>query len=116
MRRANGTGHVFKMKGGGRRNPWRVRITVGWELDEVTGKSKQNEDELSYAVKYLYNSQGWLMTEARIDIIHTLRQALKGVPDSVRNLASVVKEYPVVGDCVRVILSSGKDLDDALSA
>ena len=75
-----------------------------------------NEDELSYAVKYLYDSQGWLMTEARIDIIHTLRQALKGVPDAVRNLASVVKEYPVVGDCVRAILSSGKDLNDLLSA
>lgn len=41
MRRANGTGHVFKMKGSSRRKPWRVRITVGWELDEVTGKSKQ---------------------------------------------------------------------------
>ena len=75
-----------------------------------------NEDELSYAVKYLYDSRGWLMTEARIDIIQTLRQALKGVPDAVRNLASVVEEYPVVGDCVRVILSSGKDLEDVLSA
>lgn len=48
MRRANGTGHVFKMKGGGRRNPWRVRITVGWELDEVTGKSKQILKTLGY--------------------------------------------------------------------
>ena len=37
MRRANGTGHVFKMKEKGRRNPWRVRITVGWEMNEATG-------------------------------------------------------------------------------
>ncbi|MDE5909307.1 MAG: tyrosine-type recombinase/integrase [Lachnospiraceae bacterium] len=48
MRRANGTGHVFKMKGKARRNPWRVRITVGWEVDEVTGKSKQIVKTLGY--------------------------------------------------------------------
>lgn len=41
MRRANGTGHVFKMKGKGRRRPWRARVTVGWELNEATGKTKQ---------------------------------------------------------------------------
>lgn len=41
MRRANGTGHVFKMKEKGRRNPWRVRITVGWEMNEATGKQNR---------------------------------------------------------------------------
>lgn len=34
MRRANGTGYVFKMKDKSRRNPWRVRITVGWNRAE----------------------------------------------------------------------------------
>ena len=48
MRRANGTGHVFKMKEKGRRNPWRVRITVGWEMNEATGKSKQIIKTLGY--------------------------------------------------------------------
>ena len=48
MRRANGTGHVFKMKEKGRRNPWRVRITVGWEINEATGKSKQIIKTLGY--------------------------------------------------------------------
>lgn len=48
MRRANGTGHVFKMKEKGRCNPWRVRITVGWEMNEATGKSKQIIKTLGY--------------------------------------------------------------------
>ena len=34
MRCVNGTGHVFKMKEKGRRNPCRVRITVGWNRGE----------------------------------------------------------------------------------
>ena len=34
MRRANGSGNIYKMKGGRRRNPWRVRVTVGWELNQ----------------------------------------------------------------------------------
>lgn len=37
-----------------------------------------NEDELSYAVRTLYSFQGRLMTEARIDIIHTLRTGFEG--------------------------------------
>lgn len=41
MRRANGSGQIFKIKGARRRNPWRVRITIGWEMNEETGKSKQ---------------------------------------------------------------------------
>lgn len=48
MRRANGTGHVFKVKEKGRRNPWRVRITVGWEINEATGKAKQIIKTLGY--------------------------------------------------------------------
>lgn len=48
MRRANGTGHVYKMKDKRRRKPWRVRITVGWELNEETGKAKQVIKNVGY--------------------------------------------------------------------
>lgn len=48
MRRANGTGNIYKMKGGKRRNPWRVRVTVGWELNPKTGRCKQNLKTLGY--------------------------------------------------------------------
>ena len=39
MRRANGSGNIYKMKGGKRRNPWRVR---------VTGRCKQNLKTIGY--------------------------------------------------------------------
>lgn len=40
MRLPNGYGGITKLSGN-RRNPWRVRITVGWEFDEKTKKTKQ---------------------------------------------------------------------------
>ena len=48
MRRANGTGNIYKMKGGKRRKPWRVRVTVGWGLNPKTGRCKQNLKTLGY--------------------------------------------------------------------
>lgn len=32
VRRANGSGNIFKMSGN-RRRPWRARVTVGWTED-----------------------------------------------------------------------------------
>ena len=37
---------------GNRRNPYRVRITVGWERDEKTGKSKQKYATIGYYPTY----------------------------------------------------------------
>lgn len=40
MRRANGTGGIYKRKGKCRK-PYRVRVTCGWEIDQERGKVKQ---------------------------------------------------------------------------
>lgn len=48
MRRANGSGSIFKMKGTRRRNPWRVRVTEGWESNGTTGESKQIVRTIGY--------------------------------------------------------------------
>ena len=40
MRLPNGFGGITKLSGK-RRNPWRARITSGWEIDEDTQKAKQ---------------------------------------------------------------------------
>lgn len=48
MRRANSSGSIFKVKDKKRRCPWRVRLTVGWEIDKETGKSKQIIKNLGY--------------------------------------------------------------------
>lgn len=58
MRRANGSGSVFKMKDKTRRKPYRARVTVGWEINEETGRSKQVIKDLgTYATqKEAYNA------------------------------------------------------------
>lgn len=47
MRNPNGYGGISQL-GGNRRNPFRVRITSGWEYDEKTGKHKQKYSTLGY--------------------------------------------------------------------
>lgn len=47
MRNPNGYGGISQL-GGNRRNPFRVRITAGWEYDEKTGKHKQRYSTLGY--------------------------------------------------------------------
>lgn len=48
MKMANGVGTVYKLSGN-RRNPYIVRKTVGWEIDEKTGKYKQVYVTIGYA-------------------------------------------------------------------
>jgi len=47
MRNPNGYGGISNI-GGNRRNPFRVRITAGWEYDKKTGKQKQKYATLGY--------------------------------------------------------------------
>lgn len=47
MRNPNGYGGISYL-GENRRNPFRVRITAGWEFDEKTGKQKQKYNTLGY--------------------------------------------------------------------
>ncbi len=49
-KRANGEGSIIYDKR--RKKPYRAKITIGWELDEETGKSKQVQKDLgSYKTK-----------------------------------------------------------------
>lgn len=47
MRLPNGFGGVAKLSGK-RRNPWRARITSGWEIDPDTKKTKQTYTTIGY--------------------------------------------------------------------
>ncbi len=47
MRLPNGFGNVSKLTGK-RRKPWRARKTIGWDVDEVTGKTKQLYQTVGY--------------------------------------------------------------------
>lgn len=47
MRLPNGYGGITKLSGN-RRNPWRVRVTVGWELNEETQTARQKYVTVGY--------------------------------------------------------------------
>lgn len=47
MKNPNGFGSCTKMSGN-RRKPWRVRVTVGWDINEETGRLKQLSKTLGY--------------------------------------------------------------------
>ncbi|MDO4317210.1 MAG: tyrosine-type recombinase/integrase [Lachnospiraceae bacterium] len=47
MKLPNGFGSVYKLSGN-RRNPWIARKTTGWEIDEVTGNTKQRYITIGY--------------------------------------------------------------------
>ena len=47
MRLPNGYGSISKLSGN-RRNPWRVRITTGWEMDAQTQRIKQKFATVGY--------------------------------------------------------------------
>jgi hypothetical protein len=47
MRNPNGFGNITKLSGK-RRNPWRVRKTLRWEVDPATGKQKQIFQNIGY--------------------------------------------------------------------
>lgn len=47
MRLPNGFGNVSKLPGN-RRKPYRVRVTVGWEMDDITGINRQKFKTIGY--------------------------------------------------------------------
>lgn len=47
MKFPNGYGGISKLPGN-RRNPWRVRVTTGWIIDEKTQKAKQQHVTIGY--------------------------------------------------------------------
>lgn len=70
------------------------------------------EDELQYAVETIKSLQPMLLIEARIDFLHTMKQALKGIPESVKILQSVCNEYEVLAEQVRTVLGSGYTFEE----
>lgn len=70
------------------------------------------EDELQYAVETIKSLQPTLLIEARIDFLHTMKQALKGIPESVKILQNVCNEYEVLAEQVRTVLSSGYTFEE----
>lgn len=71
-----------------------------------------DEDELRYAITTIKSLQPVLLVEARLDLIYTIRQALKGIPDSVKMLRTVCEDYEIVGEQIKVVLGSGHEFEE----
>lgn len=70
------------------------------------------EDELRYAVETIKSLQPMLLVEAKMDFLHTMEQALKGIPESIKLLRQVCDEFEVVAEQVKVILGSGYTFEE----
>lgn len=69
------------------------------------------EEELRYAVDTIKSLQPVLMVEAKVDFITAMRQALKGVPESINVVKRVCDEYAVVAEQVKLILDSNYEFN-----
>lgn len=70
------------------------------------------EDELQYAVKTIRGLQPVLLANEKVDFLYTVRQALRGMPESRDILKRLCDEYEVVAEQIQVILGSGKSFDE----
>jgi cell fate (sporulation/competence/biofilm development) regulator YmcA (YheA/YmcA/DUF963 family) len=70
------------------------------------------EDELKYAVETIKSLQPMLLVEAKMDFMQTMKQALKGIPESVALLQKVCDTYVVVAEQVKIILTSGYTFEE----
>lgn len=70
------------------------------------------DEELKYAVETIKSLQPMLLVEAKMDFMCTVKQALKGIPESVNLLRRVCDDYEVVAEQVKIILGSGKTFEE----
>lgn len=75
-------------------------------------ESIDNADELEEAVRWIHDNAMWMLVECRIDIYLCMRQALKGIPESIQALRRVSEEYELVGEKIYAVLSSGYSFEE----
>lgn len=73
------------------------------------------DDELKYAVDTIKDLQPILLAETKLDIVRLIGQALKGIPESIKALTDLCSNYEVVGEQIKIILSSGYSFEDVFA-
>lgn len=71
-----------------------------------------DDDELRFAVDTIKSLQQSIMVEAHVDIVLTIKQALRGLSDSISVLQKVCDEYAIVAEQVKTILGSGLEFEE----
>lgn len=67
----------------------------------------EDNEELEYSVKKIRALNDEIIESIGIDLIFCMRQALKGVPQAIQELADICKEYDFIAEYIQIILSSG---------
>lgn len=67
-------------------------------------------EEFQYALESLKNLNVEFQIDFGIDIFQCLKQSLQGVPDAIRKLRKLCKNYELVGENIEILLKSGKNL------
>lgn len=113
-RRKNKVFHIVEDIEGASVEPYGVPETVVSLYVEQTDEFErfENAEEVEYAVKELRNLDSSLLCNYRIDIFHCIRQALKGLPDSIKLLKELVNNEPFIGSLIKVILESEQSFSE----
>ena len=86
-------------------------------VDKVEDAFEQylDDDELQYAIDTIKSLQPQLLTEAQVDLIGCIKQALKEVPQAIQTLKEVCEEFPLVSELVEIVLTSNKSFEECFA-
>lgn len=73
-----------------------------------------NKDELEYAVEQIKSLQYDILVYDQIDFIGGLKDALKGIPNSVAVIKELCDKYEYIKDLIQIILKANISLDTYL--
>lgn len=71
-------------------------------------KKLEDEEELAYAIEEIRNLNGVVFYTYRVDMLHCIKQALKGLPESINILKNLVDNDSFIGDLLKIVLESGQ--------
>ena len=66
----------------------------------------ENAEEVEYAVQEIRQHSSSVFCNYRIDVLHCIKQALKGLPDSIKLLKGLANDEPFIGNLIKIILES----------
>ena len=76
-------------------------------LTDVSDDEDENKFELLQAVNQFNELQYYFMVNAKCDSKLAVRQALRGIPESIELVKNLCNDYPIAADLLKIILGSG---------
>lgn len=70
-----------------------------------------DSEELKYAVSTIKSLNYDFIKEYGTDLVHCLKQALRGIPQAIEEAKRVCDDFPVIADLVKTILTSNEDIN-----